>query len=138
MLYEGLIKINPVTREFKLLRWKTVSAVEADSSDFSIEISISLDKDMENILLQAFPRDKLGQVKTIIDANMKLSSEGFYYQLYLSTASSNEYNVIIYHKPEDNYTEVISYEQVNFQKHISKGELNNLAEEELTFTAGNS
>lgn len=109
-----------MNREYKMLRWKTVSSTEADSSDFSTQIPISLDKDMENILLQAFPRDKLGQVNSIIDANMKLSSEGFYYQLYLSTVSLNEYNVIIYQKPEDNYTEIISYEQVNFQKLLSK------------------
>lgn len=138
MLYEGLIKVNPVTGEYKLLRWKTLSSVEAESSDFSTQIPISLDKDMENILLQAFPRDKLGQVKTIIDANMKLTSEGFYYQLYLSTVSSNEYNVIIYYKPEENYTEVISYEQVNFDEQISKGELASLVEEELSFTPENS
>ena len=70
--------------------------------------------------MQSFSRDKLGQVRRIVEANLKITSEGFYYQLIVETSASNQYNVIVYQKPEDNYTEIISYEQINFQYSLAK------------------
>lgn len=45
------------------------------------------------------------------------------------TDSDNQYLVTIYYKPEDDFTEVLSYEQINSKYYISKQELNSLAEE---------
>ena len=58
-----------------------------------------------------------------------MTSDGLYYEISLETDSDNQYLVNIYYKPEDDFTEVLSYEQTNSKFYISKQELNSLAEE---------
>lgn len=70
--------------------------------------------------MKPLSKSNLGGVKRITQVKNRVGSDGLYYDVSFESNNGNTYIVTIYYRPEDDYSEVLSFEQANAQYYVSQ------------------
>jgi hypothetical protein len=60
-----------------------------------------------------FSEENILKIKNITDSKIKISIDGLYYLITILTENDIKFTVLIYSRPENDYTEIVSYKEFN-------------------------